>query len=109
MSSKPTQKAKAPAQKAPWTVKESSKARKGEKELPKKLKIVVKAVKRSLAMTGQAYGMDHYSRLEQRGKGYFHCHLGTHRGTTYVAYWRVNKKSKIIDFEYCGTHEGARY
>lgn len=103
MSPTPTQKAK-----ATWTVKQNSKARKGENDLPGKFKTVAKAAKRSLMMTGKATGFDNYGPLKQLGNNFYHCHLGSDK-TTYVMVWKVDKQSKTITVTYIGTHENAPY
>lgn len=92
-----------------WTLKISSKARKGEGELPEKLKPVCQAAKRALMKTGACVGFDHYGPLKQLGPRFYHCHLGAARKTTYVMYWEVNGRERVITIRFIGSHENANY
>ncbi|MDQ7831912.1 MAG: hypothetical protein RDU30_09270 [Desulfovibrionaceae bacterium] len=93
---------------ASWTVKQNSKARKGENDLPGKCQTIAKAVKRTLMKTGKATGFDNYGPVKQLGKNFYHCHIGSFQAT-YVMVWKVDKNSKTITVTYIGTHENAPY
>lgn len=92
-----------------WMVKTSSKARKGEEGLPEKLKAVCQAAKRALMKTGACVGFDHFGPLKQLGPRFYHCHLGVVRKTTYVMYWEVNDRERVITIRFIGSHENANY
>lgn len=95
-------------QQTTWTVKQNAKARRGEEDLPEKIKTVSRAAKRSLMMTGKAAGFNNFGPLKQLGNNFYHCHLNTGK-PTYVMIWKIDKQLKTIIVTYIGTHEKAPY
>ncbi|MHC1712011.1 MAG: cytotoxic translational repressor of toxin-antitoxin stability system [Solidesulfovibrio sp.] len=91
-----------------WTVKQTSKAKKGEEQLPERLKIVSRAVKRSLQATGKAAGFCNFGPLKQLGNNFYHCHINTGK-PTYVMVWKLDKQIKTIILTYIGPHGSAPY
>jgi len=96
-----------------WRVDFSTAAKKQKKKLPS---IVVKqlaALAWDLEKTGPIQPMwPHYSQLKKSKSipsGSYHCHIKSGR-PTYVVCWLVqDKKIKIIEIYYVGTHENAPY
>ncbi len=97
-----------------WDVKFSSKAAKQARKLPKNVRHLVEALARELEELGpRRNNWPHFGLLEQQKKkvpaNSYHCHLK--RGhPTFVACWKLeNRKIKIIEVFYVGTHENAPY
>lgn len=92
-----------------WTVGFSNKADKQFKKLNEDLQAVVGALVADLEMGGPAQpAWKNYGKLRQKGDKH-HCHLKSGR-PTYVACWEViDKKIKILEIYYVGTHENAPY
>lgn len=91
--------------KGQWKVELSGKARKSHKTLSL---IVLKALKKlteDLKNGPEVYQWPNYGKL---GPCTYHCHLKKGR-PTYVACWTADKKNKIIEVYYAGTHEKAPY
>lgn len=55
----------------------------------------------------QRHTWPNFSKMNGKNDEY-HCHIEKGR-PTYVACWRANKKKKIIEVYYVGTHEKAPY
>lgn len=96
-----------------WYVSLSTKADKRVKKLPKKvIDSLIKLIK-NIELSGPIQkSWPHFSALEKSKlvpEDSYHCHIKRGR-PTYVACWQeVNKKTKIIEVFYVGTHEGAPY
>ncbi len=90
-----------------WQVGFTYKASKQYKKLPKKVQLIVDFLALSIEKNGPVRGdWAHYSKLD---KIKHHCHLRGGR-PTYVACWEVvDKKVKIVEIYYVGTHEKAPY
>lgn len=96
-----------------WEIEKTKKLEKQINALPKDIKTIAYALMADIEDSG-AYqpSWPNYSSLK-KGKGIpadaFHCHLK--RGKpTYVACWCItDKKRKIIEVYYVGTHENAPY
>lgn len=74
--------------------------------LPEHVRLKMFALMTDLEKSGPPVNWPHYSKL---GEHSHHCHLKRGR-PTYVACWAViNKKEKIIEVYYAGTHEKAPY
>lgn len=90
-----------------WKVMYSRKARKQLRKLPELIQDTVLALVMDMEDTGPIRGdWPNFSKLSLRQ---FHCHLKKGK-PTYVACWKlVNKKIKLIEVYYVGTHEKAPY
>jgi mRNA-degrading endonuclease RelE of RelBE toxin-antitoxin system len=90
-----------------WQVEYTAKARKQMKKLPEPVADTVLALVIDIEDGGPVRGdWPNFSKLNQPN---FHCHLKKGR-PTYVACWRViDKKKKLIEVYYVGTHEKAPY
>jgi mRNA-degrading endonuclease RelE of RelBE toxin-antitoxin system len=90
-----------------WTVELSGQARKAFKALSPKAHESFYKLVQDLKEKGPILPeWQHYSEIHTQS---YHCHLK--RGKpTYVAFWRVvDKRAKIIEVYYAGTHEKAPY
>jgi len=90
-----------------WTVAFSNSALKKLNQLPPNIQQRVKV----LAAHIETLGPIRKERLNfgKIGKDLYHCHLKKGR-PTYVAVWEVSdKKIKIVEIRYVGTHEKAPY
>lgn len=99
-----------------WTVEYSSQAKKQIKRLFKEHQNVyaaAAALTKEIALKGPyRSNWPHYGPLK-KGNGIpdnsFHCHIKSGK-PTYVACWTIeNKKIKIVEIYYVGTHEKAPY
>ncbi|MDE0151698.1 MAG: cytotoxic translational repressor of toxin-antitoxin stability system [Bdellovibrionales bacterium] len=90
-----------------WQVEYTSKAVRQLKKLPVSIKDTILALVMDIENTGPIRGdWPNFSKL---GLINYHCHLKKGK-PTYVACWRVlDKKNKIIEVYYVGTHEKAPY
>lgn len=90
-----------------WTTKISNRARRLADNLPQEISKIYEALKKALQQNGPHQpGWRHFKKLSGSGECY-HCHLCAGR-PTYVAVWRViDKKNKVIEIRYVGTHEAA--
>ena len=95
-----------------WKVEFSRDAIKQAKRLPKRVIEALRLLTEDLKYNGPApgKGWPHYGKLKgSKNEDKRHCHLV--RGKpTYVSCWTVvDKKTKIIEVYYVGTHEKAPY
>ena len=96
-----------------WTVEFSGKAAKQVLELPEAIQLIARALVADLKQFGFSLGPErtgwkNFGALQGYADTY-HCHLKKGR-PTYVACWRVaDKKWKLIEVFYVGTHEKAPY
>lgn len=81
------------------------KAKKAHKLLPKKVFNAFLFLLSDLESGPEAPNWPNYGKL---GRMTYHCHLKKGR-PTYVACWIADKKLKIIEVFYAGTHEKAPY
>lgn len=90
-----------------WTVTLSNRAKKNLQALPDKVKRTLAYLIRDIELTGPVKGnWPNYSKL---GKEKHHCHLKKGK-PTYVAVWEVkDKKIRLVEVVYAGTHEKAPY
>jgi mRNA-degrading endonuclease RelE of RelBE toxin-antitoxin system len=92
-----------------WRVRVSAKAQKQIKRLPESARFAYLLLAKEL----EAYGpyrsnWSHYGKLRGK-KDLYHCHFVSGR-PTYVACWKVkNKKIRLLEIYYVGTHEKAPY
>lgn len=92
-----------------WTIQLIGQAKKFDLNLPKNAQLRLIALIRSLSKMGPIkHEWPHYGKLAGK-KECYHCHIERGR-PTYVACWQVvDKKQKIIEVYYAGTHEKAPY
>ena len=78
-------------------------------KLPKGINAVTRALVREIELLGPLrHNWKNFGKLEG-AKNLYHCHL-KHGKPTYVICWEVkDKKIKIIEVYYVGTHEKAPY
>lgn len=89
-----------------WTVTIHRKAERQALSLPRKvvdrLRLLIEEIKLSGPVRGN---WPNYSRLSSERH---HCHLKKGK-PTYVAVWREEKESVVVEIIYVGTHEKAPY
>ena len=90
-----------------WSVVIHRKVIKRLKNLPKKIQLLAYQVVSEIEEDGpHCRNWPNFSKL---GKNEYHCHLKKGH-PTYVLCWRVeNKRIKLIEVTYVGTHEKAPY
>lgn len=88
-----------------WNVTISGKAKKADKLLSKKAHAAFFQLLLDLQNGPEAPQWPNYGKL---GDFTYHCHLKKGR-PTYVACWTADKKNKVIEVYYAGTHEKAPY
>lgn len=96
-----------------WDVSLSPKADKQAKKLSKDVLDRLTKLLKSIEIKGPIQKeWPHFSSLQKSRlvpEGSYHCHIKRGR-PTYVACWQeVDKKRKIIEVFYVGTHEGSPY
>jgi len=91
-----------------WNVELSSKVYKSLEKMPNRTKDSFQALLDEMRLAGPVRGnWPNYGKLS---KDCHHCHLQKRGKPVYVAVWKViDKKIKIIEVNYVGTHEGANY
>ncbi len=96
-----------------WDVSYSNKAKKEALKLPPKVKFQLDVLAKEMETQGP-YRKDwpHYGPLGKGSKvpeNAYHCHVKSGK-PTYVACWRIeDKKLKMIEIFYVGTHENSPY
>ena len=90
-----------------WTIEYTTKAAKQIKRLPTNIIDAVLALVMDMENSGPIRGdWPNFSKL---GTMQYHCHLKKGK-PTYVACWRlIDKKKKLLEVYYVGTHEKAPY
>lgn len=90
-----------------WIVEFTGKATKQLERLPVKIQEVVALLVAEIEVDGPVrHNWPNFSKLKGR---FYHCHIKKGR-PTYVACWSIeNKKAKIIEVYYVGSHENAPY
>ena len=93
-----------------WTVTTTKKAENQAVKLGQKELLKLRLLYKSLTSEGPAVpSWPNYGKLKGRIEDERHCHLQKGK-PTYVCCWRVkDKKRKIIEVYYVGTHEKAPY
>lgn len=94
-----------------WTIKTTKTLDKQAAKLRKKILFILMLLFEDLASKGPALpDWPNYSKLHgKKDEDNRHCHLQKGR-PTYVCCWKVvDKKRKIIEVYYVGTHEKAPY
>ncbi len=92
-----------------WSVRITKKAEKALGKLPLQVRDVVALLMKDIETHGPVRpDWSHYGALKGE-KNKFHCHVKSGR-PTYVVCWEVvDKKVRIVEVYYAGTHEGAPY
>ena len=90
-----------------WTVKISRGAVKQKTKLSKPVRQILYALIHDIESAGPVRGdWPNYGKLSD---GKHHCHLKK-GNPTYVAVWvEIDKKAKLVEVTYVGTHEKAPY
>lgn len=94
-----------------WTVEITNKAKKQIQKLPVSIRLITKSLLSELEEKGPNVNWAHYRKLTNFGQNrdLRHCHLKGGQ-PTYVACWEViDKKIKLMEVFYVGTHEKAPY
>lgn len=96
-----------------WTIEISRKAAKQLEDLSEEVQLVTQVLIQDLSDKGPnpGPGWKNYGKLKGTKKGVDlrHCHLMKGK-PTYVACWEVtDKKMKLMEVYYVGTHEKAPY
>lgn len=92
-----------------WTVGFTNKAEKQFRKLPEDIQAAVSALRSDLKSRGPTVPeWKHFGKLHSQGSKY-HCHIKSGR-PTYVACWEVlDKRIRILEIYYVGSHENAPY
>lgn len=92
-----------------WQVWFTSKAQKQLRKLPSRIQESAYALRAEIELLGpNRVGWKNFGKLKG-AYNIYHCHLNSGR-PTYVVCWEVvDKKIKIIEVYYVGTHEKAPY
>lgn len=90
-----------------WSIKLTTKQTKSIADLPEGVRLKIAALFMALEVKGAVqHDWPNYGKL---GEDDYHCHVKKGR-PTYVVCWRVlDKKRRIIEVYYAGTHEKAPY
>jgi mRNA-degrading endonuclease RelE of RelBE toxin-antitoxin system len=90
-----------------WKIETNRKVQKQVERLPKRIKDTLLYLIKEIEEYGPVRGKwPNYSSL---GNNRHHCHLKKGK-PTYVAVWTViDKKTKLVELSYVGTHENAPY
>ena len=89
-----------------WVVELTAKADKAKEKLPNKIQDLASLLLKELEITGPI--QRNWKNFGPLSDISYHCHIKKGK-PTYVACWRVDKKRKMIEVYYVGTHEGAPY
>jgi len=90
-----------------WEVYLSGNANKQKEKLPRNIRAALETLTKNIELEGPVRGnWPNYSKL---GSKRHHCHLKG-GNPTYVAVWEViDRKIRIVEVIYAGTHEKAPY
>ena len=93
-----------------WTIIPAKKVEDNAVKLTERVLLKLRLLFADLTSEGPAaFGWPNYGKLLGKDSDERHCHLQKGR-PTYVCCWRVkDKKRKIIEVYYVGTHEKAPY
>ncbi len=83
---------------------------KNKRKIPEDVEISFEILVIDLKSLGPAIKWPNYGKLLNQGKGLDrrHCHIQKGK-STWVVCWEVDKKNKLIEVYYVGTHEKAPY
>jgi hypothetical protein len=93
-----------------WTVEAFAKVRRQVATLPPDIAALYRALTEDLVDKGPVQSdWPNYGKLENQKGDVYHCHLKNGR-PTWVAVWKVkNKRIRLMEVTYAGTHENAPY
>ncbi|MDL2207554.1 cytotoxic translational repressor of toxin-antitoxin stability system [Desulfovibrio sp. OttesenSCG-928-M16] len=93
-----------------WTVSISGRVKKQKDKLPPDILLLFTALHKELTFKGPAQpSWPHYGKLKGKKDELHHCHLNKNK-PVYVVVWKVlDKKIRIMEVSYVGTHENAPY
>ena len=94
-----------------WDVQIHKKVAKQIKKLPANVQAATFLLLRDLEFNGpkSSAGWKHYGKLKAMRGDKRHCHV-TRDKTTYICCWEViDKKIRLLEVYYVGTHENAPY
>lgn len=90
-----------------WNILLHPKVQKSFNELPPKVKREIRLLIYELKFAGPVRG--NWKNFAKLNKNRYHCHIKSGK-PTYVVIWEViDKKEKIVEVSYAGTHEKAPY
>ena len=90
-----------------WMVQWQKKLDKQIGELPEAIQLQFRALVREIQLSGPVRGnWKNYGKL---GATRHHCHIKSGRPTYVVCWEMIDKKVKIVEVYYVGTHEKAPY
>jgi hypothetical protein len=90
-----------------WTVEDSGGLHRMVKKLPERVQNLLVALKKDMEANGPIRG--DWPNFSPLTSSRYHCHLKKGR-PTYVAVWEVkDRKIRLIEVIYAGTHEKAPY
>jgi hypothetical protein len=94
----------------PWDVSLTPKADKAKAKLSGAVQDLITVLTKQIALSGPLRkDWRHFGPLKGHGDGVYHCHLKSGK-PTYVACWKIlNKREKVVEVYYVGTHENAPY
>jgi len=92
-----------------WTIRFTKKAAKQVNQLPEEARLQVRVLVAEIKAAGPfRANWKNYGLLKNQ-PGRHHCHVKSGR-PTYVVCWEVlDKKIRLVEVYYVGTHEGAPY
>jgi len=93
-----------------WTLGFSARAVKQRTKLPANIDDRLATLVKELIVEGPVQPeWKNYSKLTGKKGEYYHCHLNAGR-PTYVVVWQVlDRRVRIMEVRYAGTHEGINY
>ncbi len=92
-----------------WRVHLAKRAAKQFEKLPADAQFALRALAADIQANGPyRANWKHYSPLRNQA-GKYHCHLMGGRPTYVVCWELVDKKNKLVEVYYAGTHENAPY
>ncbi len=92
-----------------WQVGFSRKAAKQTSKLSHDIQSIVSALVAELEIKGPMVpGWKNFGKLKSQGEK-FHCHIKSGRPTYVVCWETIDKKIRILEVYYVGTHENAPY
>ena len=92
-----------------WTISIAKKAAKQLAKLPENVRTAYLTLAKEMELSGPyRANWSHYGKLKNSGDCY-HCHIVSGK-PTYVVCWEItDKKIRISEVYYVGTHENAPY
>jgi mRNA-degrading endonuclease RelE of RelBE toxin-antitoxin system len=92
-----------------WEVGFTAKARKQARELPEGMRAALDMLVRQIRLLGPwRPDWPHFGRIKNQNDT-LHCHLNKGK-PRYVVVWQIrDRRVKLVEVRYVGTHEKARY